>query len=462
MKQVAIIGGGISGLSAAWELKKKNIPFILFEATDQCGGAIRTLHEAGCLIETGPNSLSGPHPELDRLIDELDLATEVCPADPQASNRFIVRDGQPIALPRSITEFIHTPLFSTAAKWRLLKEPFIRSQTFPGETLAAFAERRLGKEPLTYALNPFVSGIYAGDPDRLSAAAAFPTLIEMEREHGSLLKAMIHRSKKQRISGKPRSPRTIYTFKAGMQTLPNRLAEKIGTDAIKTHHPIEHIETLSTGEWKIAGDLFSDLLLTLPTHVQSQLATPFDLSFFDSIRYPAVTSLSLLYDRNQLTHPLNGFGMLIPACENRFILGVLFPSSIFPNRAPKNKILLTVFIGGDRAPDRALLPIDQLLPQVEKDLQELLGLQGAPHHITARCWTDAIPQYTAKIESVHRQLTTLEAAHSGLYFAGNYRHGISITNAITSGRNAAERIIENQSAGKESGATPTLDEEKNV
>ena len=462
MKRVAIIGGGISGLSAAWELKKKKIPFILFEATDQCGGAIRTLHEAGCLIEAGPNSLSGPHPELDRLINELDLATEVCPADAHASNRFIVRDGQPIALPRSFAEFITTPLFSTPAKWRLLKEPFIRSQSAPGETLAAFTERRLGSEPLTYALNPFVSGIYAGDPDRLSAAAAFPTLIEMEREHGSLLRAMMHRSKKQRASGKPRSPRTIYTFKEGMQTLPNRLAEKIGSDAIKTHHPIEDIEALSSGEWKIADEVFSDLLLTLPTHAQSQLVTPFDLTFFDAIRYPAVTSLSLLYDRNQLTHPLNGFGMLIPACENRFILGVLFPSSIFPNRAPENKILLTVFIGGDRDPDRALLLRDQLLPHVEKDLQELLGLQGAPHHISTHRWVDAIPQYTAEIETVHHQLTLLEATHLGLYFAGNYRDGISITNAILSGRNAAERIIENQSTGKESGATPTLDEENNL
>ena len=462
MKKVAIIGGGITGLSAGWELKKKQIPFILYEATERCGGAIRTHHEAGCLIEAGPNSLSGPHPELERIIDELDLATEICSADPQASNRFIVRDGQPIVLPLSFKEFLRTPIFSKAAKWRLLKEPFIKSKTFPGETLAAFTERRLGKEPLTYALNPFVSGIYAGDPDRLSAAAAFPMLIEMEREHGSLLKALIHRSQKKRTSDEPQSPRTIYTFKDGMQMLPNRLVEKIGSDAIKTLHPIETVKSLPSGEWNIAGDRFSDLLLTLPTHAQSKLSTPFDLAFLNAVHYPAVTSLSLLYNCNQLTHPLNGFGMLIPACENRFILGVLFPSSIFANRAPENSVLLTVFIGGDRHPNRALLPIDQLLPSVEKDLRDLLGLQGTPHHISLHRWTDAIPQYTQEIENVHKQLTTLEATHSGLYFAGNYRDGVSITNAIKSGRTIAERIIENQSTGKESDANPTLDGENRL
>lgn len=454
MQRVAIIGGGISGLSAAWALKKKAIPFTLYEASEQVGGAIRTLHEADCLIEAGPNSLSGPHPELDRLITELGLQAEYCPANTEANNRFVVRDGQPIALPHSLISFLRTPLFSTRAKWRLLLEPFIRSQAAPGESLARFTQRRLGAEPLAYALNPFVSGIYAGDPEALCVETAFPTLLKMEKEHGSLLRAMLYRAKPRRRSGEPRKPRTIYSFKKGMQTLPNRLAEHVG-DAIQTHHPITAIKKEGDA-WQVDDHLYSDVLLTLPAHAQLQLDTPFDLSFLQSIRYPAVTSLSLLYQRDQLMHPLDGFGMLVPACEERFILGVLFPSSIFPDRAPDECALLTVFVGGDRTPERACLPQKELVSRVEGDLQDLLGLRGSAQYVHISRWDQAIPQYTQEIKACHNQLDHIEAHFPGIHFAGNYRNGISITHAIQSGRKAAERIIERHSSGKETGSSPTV------
>ena len=451
MKKVAIIGGGISGLSAAWTLQKKAIAFTLFEASDRVGGAIRTLHEADCLIEAGPNSLSGPHPELDRLITELGLQSEYCAAHAEANNRFVVRNGQPIALPHSLLSFLRTPLFSTRAKWRLLAEPFIRSKAAPGESLAAFAQRRLGAEPLAYALNPFVSGIYAGDPEALSVETAFPTLLKMEQEHGSLLRALLYRAKQRKRSGKPR---TIYSFTKGMQTLPDRLAEKIG-DAIQTHHPITSIQH-EDGAWLVENQRFSDIILTLPAHAQTQLDTPFDLSFLASIRYPAVTSLSLLYRRDQLTHPLNGFGMLVPACEARFILGVLFPSSIFPNRAPDECALLTVFVGGDRTPERAHLPEAELIARVEADLKDLLGLSGNAQHVQMSRWEQAIPQYTQEIKACHSQLDQIETHFPGIHFAGNYRDGISIAQAIESGRKVAERIIERHSPGKETCSSPTV------
>ena len=454
MQKVAIIGGGISGLSAAWALKKKAIACTLFEASERIGGAIHTLHEADCLIEAGPNSLSGPHPELDRLITELGLQSEYCPAYAEANNRFVVRNGQPIALPHSPLSFLRTPLFSTRAKWRLLAEPFIRSKAAPGESLAAFAERRLGKEPLAYALNPFVSGIYAGDPEALCVETAFPTLLQMEKEHGSLLRALLHRSKQRRRSGKPHKPRTIYSFTKGMQTLPDRLVEKIG-DAIQTHHPITSIQQEDEA-WLIGNQRFSDIILTLPAHAQTQLDTPFDLSFLASIRYPAVTSLSLLYRRDQLTHPLNGFGMLVPACEERFILGVLFPSSIFPDRAPDECAMLTVFVGGDRTPERAHLPEADLISRVEADLQDLLGLNGSAQHVRISRWEQAIPQYTQEIQACHSQLNDIESDFPGIHFAGNYRDGISIAQAIESGRKVAERIIERHSSGKETCSSPTV------
>ncbi len=452
MTRVAIIGGGITGLSAAWHLQQQQIPFTLYEASDRVGGAIRTHHEADCLIEAGPNSLSGPNPQLDRLIEQLNLTSELCPANADASNRFIVRNGTPHPLPRTPLQFLQTPLFSAAAKWRLLQEPFIRTQSPPNETLADFAQRRLGREPLDYALAPFVGGIYAGNPHTLSAAAAFPTLIEMEAQHHSLIKAMLHRAKQQRKAGKPREPRTIYTFKNGMQTLPDRIAEQLHPH-IQLHQPVHHIQPLAQHLWNIHGEEYTDIILTLPAHTQPQLDTPFDLSFLQTIRHPAVTSLTLLYEKQQLTHPLNGFGMLVPPCENRFILGVLFPHSIFPDRAPPQHALLTVFIGGDLHPQRANLPLEELLPLVENDLQHLLGLTGSPRHTSLHRWPNAIPQYTLDIPAIHQQLNHIETHHPGIHFAGTYRHGISISNALTSGETIAQRIM--QSPRKEYGTTST-------
>ena len=170
--------------------------------------------------------------------------------------------------------------------------------------------------------------------------------------------------------------------------------------------------------------------------------SPFDLNFLENIHYPAVSSLSLLFEKDQFSHPLDGFGMLIPSCENHFILGALFPSAIFPNRAPTNKTLLTIFIGGENNPERALLPIEEILPHVKKDLEKLLGLKGDPIHTSLNTWTHAIPQYDSKITEVHQYLSILESNQPGLYFAGNYRDGISITNSIKSGYLVVKKLLD--------------------
>ncbi len=448
MKKIAIIGGGITGLSAGWELKKKQIPFKIFEASDSCGGAIKTIHEENCIIEAGPNSLSSPNTELDRLINELDLKDEICFANEQASNRFIVKNGIPLAIPRSIVEFIKTPLFTNIGKWRLLKEPFIYSKSYKDESLAEFVERRLGLDFLNYAVDPFVRGIYAGDPKKLIVSAAFPSLVKMEKNNNSLFNAIIKKKIRNPKTTQPKK-QTIYTFISGMDTLPNRLVDKIGSDSIITNHKVTNINVNSSSEWIIDDEFFSDVIITIPSHKQLQIATPFDLNFLENIHYPAVSSLSLLFDSDQFSHPLDGFGMLIPSCENHFILGVLFPSAIFPNRAPTNKTLLTIFIGGENNPERALLPIEEILPHVKKDLEKLLGLKGDPIHTSLNIWTHAIPQYDSKITQTHQYLSNLESTQPGLYFAGNYRDGISITNSIKSGCSIVKKLLEQKNIRKE-------------
>lgn len=442
MQKVAIIGAGITGLTAAFKLQQRGIECVVYEASERIGGCIKTVREDGYLVECGPNSLLDTHPDLGRLIEKLGLEDERLPASPTARNRFIVRDGKPIALPTSPVAFLKSNAFSTRAKLRLLKEPFIKSRSNEQESLADFVKRRLGQEFLDYAVNPFVSGVYAGDPAKLATCHAFPKLYALEQEYGSLIKGAIKgaRQRKQRAEVASKDAR-MYTFNDGLGALPKRLGEKLG-DAIRLEYPIAGIEPLNSNRWKVGSEAFSDVLLAIPAHAMTRLDTPFALSPLDEIYYPPVTSLSLGFGLNQFMHALDGFGMLIPKIENRFSLGALFPSSIFHDRAPPGMALLTVFIGGAKSPERALLSKDEIRTNVLNDLRDLLGLEGEPDYQRFSVWPKAIPQYNVGYETFLNHMQQIETAHPGIHFAGHYRDGISVANSILSGINAAERIAE--------------------
>ena len=441
MQKVAIIGAGITGLTAAFELKVKGIDCSVFEASDRVGGCIKTVHQDGFLVECGPNSILDTHPNLGKLITRLGLEGNKLPAKPAGNNRFIVRDGNPIALPTSPPKFFSSPAFSAKAKLRLLREPFIKSKSNESESLADFVVRRLGQEFLDYAINPFVSGVYAGDPAKLSTALAFPKLYELEQKYGSLIKGAVKGSKERKKRAETASKDArMFTFDDGMEVLPNQLAAKLG-DAIRLNTPVAGFQRLESGTWLVNGEEFSDILLAVPAHAMPQLDAPFDLSPFEEIYYPPVTSLSLGFGINQFMHPLDGFGMLIPKIEKRFSLGALFPSSIFADRAPPGMALLTIFIGGSQSPDRALMDEDEMLQNVLADLRELLGLDGEPDFKHVSAWPKAIPQYVVGYEKYLTHMKQIEDAHPGIHFAGHYRDGISVANSILSGLNVAERII---------------------
>ncbi len=440
MQKTAIIGAGITGLTAAFELQQRGGACTLFEASDRVGGCIQTIRKDGFLVECGPNSILDTHPNLGKLIARLGLDDSKLPAKSEANNRFIVRGGQPIALPASPPAFFASKAFSAKAKLRLMREPFIKSKSNESECLADFVVRRLGQEFLDYAINPFVSGVYAGDPARLSVAHAFPKLYALEQNHGSLIKGAIMgaRERKQREEVASKDAR-MFTFDAGMETLPKKLAEKLG-NALRLHTPVEEIQRHKNGSWRVNGEEFSDVLLAIPAHTMPTLKTPFDLSPFSEIYYPPVASLSLGFASSQFTHPLNGFGMLIPTIEKRFSLGALFPSSIFGGRAPDGMALLTVFVGGSQSPERALMDKDKMQNLVLKDLRELLGLNGEPNFRHLSVWPKAIPQYNIGYEKYLTRMKQIEAGFPGIHFAGHYRDGISVANSILAGIGAAERI----------------------
>jgi len=209
--------------------------------------------------------------------------------------------------------------------------------------------------------------------------------------------------------------------------------------------PVTGFQRLNNGMWRVNGEEYTDVLLTTPAHLMPQLDAPFDLSPFADIYYPPVTSLSLGFSENQFTHPLNGFGMLIPKVEDRYSLGALFPSSIFPERAPGGMVLLTMFIGGSMAPEKALQDEDEMVANALNDLHDLLGLDGEPEYKHLSVYPKAIPQYVVGYERFLDRMGQIETDHPGFHFAGHYRDGISVGNSILSGIDTAERIAEKNS-----------------
>lgn len=439
MPNFGIIGGGISGLSHAWQLKQAGHSVTLFEASDACGGPMASYRTDGYLAEEGPHSILLNKKSVADFIHSIPgLSNSILPAEPSAKKRFILRDGKIVTVPMSPLQALTTPLFSAKAKLRLLKEPFIKKGTSPEESVADFVRRRLGPEVEQYAVNPFVGGIYAGDPEQLSVQAAFPKLAQLEAEHGSLIRG-VFKSKKD---SSDKIPRQIISFQNGIAQLPQALSSALSD----TIHCSTHITKITKQadrwevEWTQNGEShqadFDQLMLALPGHRVAEL--PFDtelqsqLTPFDTITYPPVSVLTMGFARSAVAHPLDGFGLLMPACEKRQVLGALFPATLFPNRAPKNHVLVTAFVGGTRQSELATADTEQVLATALKDLGPLLGFSAEPSFVHHKHWAKAIPQYKMGYKQYTDLAKSLSQSHPGLHLTGNYLNGISVTQCIES------------------------------
>jgi oxygen-dependent protoporphyrinogen oxidase len=433
-----VVGGGISGLTAAFHLARAGRRVAVLEATERVGGAIETWADGGWRFEMGPNTVLESDPSVSRLLHESGMDGEKITASPSAKRRYLYKGGRLVPLPGGPGGFLTTPLFPPGAKLRVLREPWIGRP--PGdveESIAQFFRRRLGQAFLDYAAGPFVSGVYAGDPERLSARWAMPRMHGFEERHGSLIRGVF-------AGRKPPSGGAMFSFREGLEELPRKLAREIGD--VRTGVLCDQVVRTEGGfrvETSAGPVVAARVVLAVPADAAARLleeATSGVSRLFAEIPYAAVAILSLGFRREAVGHPLEGFGFLAPRKEGLNVLGCLFPSEIFPGRAPAGHVALAAFAGGRTNPEVAGWGDERLASTLLSELRGPLALEGEPVFRLIRRWPRAIPQYEVGHGRFVERAKEIERALPGLRFSGNYLGGVSVPDCIKNATALAEAL----------------------
>ncbi|MEX1136656.1 MAG: protoporphyrinogen oxidase [Balneolales bacterium] len=449
---VAIIGAGITGLTLALELKKKGLGIRVYESSPEVGGVMKTLQKDGWLAEGGPNSIFETSTRIKNLIDDCNLRDQVLYTSPKAEKRYVVKNGAPAAVPGSPIQFIKSNLLSNKSKLLILKEPFVKPKPDDEEeSLADFVRRRLGEEVLDYFVYPFVGGIYSGDPEKLSVKYAFKRFYTLEKKYGSIILGQFKAAKERKEHEIPRNKAKSFSFKAGLQTLPKAIHQRLGGDvktntqviAINHNNNSYQVDTECDGE--ITRHTYDAVVYCGAAHsldkIDIKSSGPTDVSELTKIPYPSVSSIALGFRKDQIDHPLDGFGILLPKKEDYKILGTQFNSTVFPGRTPdKDHVLLTTFVGGARFQEATTMDDKELLNIIMNDLDGLLGVKGSPVFVKHTRWPKAIPQYEIGYGTFLSIMDSVEKENPGLYLAGNYRSGIAVGDCISNSVELAERI----------------------
>jgi len=434
---VIVVGAGISGLAAAVALNRRGVQVLVLEAGSAAGGAIRTIERDGYRCEAGPNTLMLSKPGSIGFLEEIGLAQQALDAAPDAKRRFVVQEGRLVALPTSPLAFLFSGFMSWRSKCLLTREPFIAPGRDPDETLAAFVRRRLGEEFLRELAGPFVSGVYAGDPEKLVTRHALPRLYEVEQAHGSLIRGAFRRRRGAMPKGR------LVSWSSGLRGLVDGLAAKLG-EGLRLSTAVKEIRRNGPGySIETAAGRFtaSRVVLAVDAGAAARLLAPLHspMTALEEMPHAPMCVIHLGFRRNAVGHPLDGFGMLISRSRGIRTLGALFSSTLFPGRAPPEHVLLTGFVGGML--DAAAMALDDagLVKTVLADLAPLLHIQGEPVFRNVIRWERAIPQYHGDYRAVLELCEQIERECPGLYLAGNYRGGISLEDCLINGARVADQ-----------------------
>lgn len=440
---IVIIGAGITGLATAHWLKKDGFKVTILEANSIVGGSMLTEKTDGYLIDYGPNSGLETSPLIKTLVSDLNLSEQFVYANKAGNKRYILRNNVLHELPMSLKSFFTTKLFSTKAKLRLGLEPFIgKSDDGFNQSISEFVTRRLGIEFLDYAINPFVAGVYAGNPDKLSVKSAFPKLYRLEELYGGLIKGTIKGARERKKSGEQsKQNAAMFSFVDGMSVLPKAMYNELIDDVV-LNATVTSVEKESN-KYKInynhndiQDSLSADIVVsTAPSHVTANIFSSFDSQLsrhLESIYYPPVMVLYLGYDKSCIGQPLDGFGFLIPSKEKKKFLGALWSSVIFNDRVPKDKASFTLFIGGARSPELFNEDNSKLINEVIAEFESLMKITGKHEFIKFSFWNKAIPQYNIGYNEHANYIASFEKENSGIILGGNYVGGISVGDCIKS------------------------------
>lgn len=460
IRRVAVLGGGITGLAAAHRLKEvePSLDVTLFESSNRLGGVLQTVCKDGYLVESAADNFITTVPWAIDLCRRIGFDDQLVPTNSGYRHAFVVRrgklhhlpDGFVVMAPSKAWPILTTPILSSLGKLRMACEYLVprRKQT-DDESLAAFIRRRFGRETYERLVQPLVGGIYTGDPEKLSLRSTMPRFAEMEQQYGSLIRAM-YKQPKRNEQGSGARYSMFVAPRDGMSSLVAAIAAKLPAESIHCGTPITDMQRSERG-WTLSllnspdrtAD-FDAVIVTTPAEITARLFTKFDEKLaaeLDGIHHARCSIVSLGYPREQISHPLDGFGVVVPAIERRRILSASFSSIKYPGRAPDASVLIRVFIGGDCQPELAIRSDEELLQIARDELGQLLGVRGEPALQCVSRRAAKMPQYfVGHAEKVSR-MRNLLARHPGLHLAGNALDGVGIPNCIHSGEQAAEQLL---------------------
>ncbi len=458
-KKIVVIGGGITGLSAAHRLielqKEKNldIEVLLIEKSKKLGGPITTIKKGGFLIELGPDMFFTKKPWALELSKRLGLENELIETNESKRGTYVlwqkklvpVPEGFLMLAPSKIIPFLKTPLFSWAGKLRIMLDLFISKKGSTDESLASFVRRRFGNEALQRVAQPMIGGIYTADPEKLSLKATMPQFIEMEQKYGSVIKGMLHNNNENRQDSGARYSQFL-SFKNGMGTLINALKQSL-EGCISLNEAVTQISR-NEESWEIQTERrtieASGVIVTTPSYHTASLTQNFDTelaSELTSIEYASSSVVIFAYKTKEISHELNGFGFVVPDVEKSDLIACSFSSIKFDGRAPEDHILIRAFLGGALNPEILNLDDNQIIDRAKNELEKILGIKGNPKFTLIQRYPDAMPQYHLghldKVANIQNRL--LE--YKGLEIAGNAYSGVGIPECVYSGEQAAENIL---------------------